>query len=897
MRLKGYSLAAALILLFSASASGQVSTSQCTVYTHHVTQGYDYKGLIKFGGIDLDPTMTGIQSTFQTAPGGMVRAQARWIFGTACPECRLYVNVFGSWEQGREIAKLYSGQMGAASSITLATFFINAPETEGEHTLRVIFSMGAGYADDFQATNLKTKCRGEQHIFFMEGVLRVSGESVDLEILSPRPEAGVGIAKIPLGAPVVVNASIRGNASGMELFIDGKKVSDKLPYTWSTVNETVGLHLIAVEAFTNTTRVRKEIRVELSNVSFTAVDAHPIVEWVNEFGVGLRAAALSGDGRFIVAAADDAIYVYHSTGRLAWRKTYKGIKNVAVSGDGSALAAASDKVIIYLSDSGHALWNATFSGGISAIAVTPSGRTAVASGGVIHFFGADGSPIWNTSLGEDITALSTPGDGYIAASSKNRIFLLSNQSTLQWSYPVPGELKALSSTASGMVAAATNKEAVLIYEGVLTRSFSVTDAVGIGVSSDGALVVVGGGNSIQLYRDGALIWSMATEGPVGGVFLSGDASEVLYTDDRSIVMLQGGLKGGDAAIGGVKIWVIALAVIAAVAAGLILRARKIKPIEKPQPVTQEKKEVSIELEPVSEGLKMLGEGSLLVHVLNSRTKKPVIKAKVFLNGRSKETDEEGKAVFEEVTRGRYRIRVNRKFYQPVEAEHLFRGPEEQIRLELSPRIGLREEHTERLKAALEEVKRSYGAVAHLDTCLPGYLKSVAENIVDFVETSSDIPGDSYEDAIEYMVATAEKVCGELGEVILDWRNVRLYEVGGKAEGECRAKSFGDHEKLEKAVSDPGKFVENNLPQLRRRLELLDGEITGMIGELTITPLAGIWKIAEGLVLDALSVSSRGNEKAMLRASMELIFADSILGCMEEMLGMEDVLERLRHPIL
>ncbi len=902
MRLKGYSLAAALVLLFFTWGSEQVHASECPVYTHYVTQGYDYKGLIKFGGIDLDPMRGGIQNTLQTAPGKRVKAQARWIFGSECQDCRIYVNVFGSWDQDREIAELYSGPVGTSSSITLAAFSFNAPDTEGEYIVRVIFSMGGGYAGDFQAAGLKKSCEGERHVFFMDGLLNVSGEAVGVRILSPRVEVGAGVAKKLKGASLVINASIRGNISGVEVFIDGKKVSDELPYTWSTVNESPGIHLVAVEAFRDAIRVRDEVRVELASGSYTGTEKPPALEWVTEFAGELKAAVPSGDGRFILAAVDDALLMYDRAGSLVWRKTQKGIRKIAVSPDGSTLAAASERVLTYMTNSGDDLWNFTPGEGIAAAAVTPSGKTAVASRGTIHLLDAAGGVVWNVSLGEDLIALSAAGDEYVAAASKNRIFLFSNQSALQWSYPLPGEVKALASTASGMIAAATKEEVVLISDGVLIRSFSVEDSTtGIGVSSDGRDVAVAGKNSVRLYRDGAMIWSVASESPVRDVFIMGDASEVLYTEGSRMVMLRGGIKKDvGPGIEGVKIWVIAVAVVAAAAAGIILRSRKLKPPEKPEPAGEEGKEAKIELEPVSESLKILGEGSLMVHVLNSRTKKPVLKATVYLNGRSKETDEDGKAVFEDVTRGRYKIKVERKFYHPVEAGHVFRGPEEQVRLELAPKIGLREEHEARLKTALEEVRGRYETVAHLDTCLPGYLRSVAESIVDFVETSSDILGEYGEETMENLVSTAESVCEGLGEVILDWRNVRLYEVGGKAEGECHARPLREVEKLDKAVSDPGKFIDIHLPSLRRRLELLDREITGLIGRLTITPLAGVWKIAEGLIVDAqgaMGERDEGKKKLKAKASLELVFAGYLLACAEDMLKKEDILERLRHHIL
>jgi hypothetical protein len=886
----------AFIIIFLTTVTVQGAEPKCTPYTHFVAPGFDYKGIIKFDGMDLDLKKDGLQRTLVVAPGEKMAAQAGWTFGTACPGCRFYVNVFGSWNPETEIAKLYSGPIGSVSSSEVSPFFFRAPKVPGEYVVRAVFILGDGYADDFHASNLKFSCSGDQHIFVMDSFLNVSGEYLGVEILSP--PSGRGVVEESLGDTVVINASIHGNATEVVVFIDGKNVSNKLPYTWNTANESQGLHVVAVEAAGNNTRAREEVTVELSNLS--KVGKPPSVTWVKEFNNGFVEAQLSGDARLVLILADDTLYLYRQKGDPVWRKSLRGITQVAISREGSALAAASEKLFLYLSASGEVLWNRTFPEKISSIALTPSGKAAVAFGKEIYYLDALGRRLWNISLEETIDTITAPGEESIAVSAKNRIYLLSNGSSIRWSYLAPGDVKAIASTPAGTVAAATEKDLLYLSEGTLKQSFPANGSiVSVALSSGGRNIITAAGRVLRLYQNGTLLWSKETRSPVKNVFLSEDASILVYSEDGRIVLSRiEPEKRGGVYITGMKTYGVVAALVAIAAVGLILYSRRKKPKKEVPPPTG-KKEIQVELEPVSEDLKILGEGSLMVHVLNSKTKKPVIRARIRLDGRFKETDEKGQALFEDVGKGRYSLRVERESYKPIKAEHVFRGPEEQIRLELTPVIGLREEDETRLKAALEEVKRSYSAVSHLDSCLPGYFKSIAENIVDFVETSSDLPGDfkfDYSYLIEGLVSISEEVCKDLSEIILDWRNVKLYEVGGGPGEDCPAKAFGDIGKMEKAASDPGRFLDIHMRAISRRLTLLDSEITDKIGELTIIPLSGIWRIAQKLVEHARQSTGQGG-KEELRASIGLIFADSLLEYVEEMLQKENVLGRMRHQIL
>jgi hypothetical protein len=869
--------------------------ASCTTYTYTVAPGFDFKGIIKFDYLDLNIRQGGIQDTLVVAPGQRVAAQVRWTFGTSCSNCMFYVNVYGSWRPKEEIARLYSGPIGTTPSVTLVPFFFKAPEAGGEHILRVIFTLGEGHASDYQASNiLRSPCVENKYVFFLEGVLNVSqGEALEVEITSPKSKAG--IIEKTLGETIDINASIKGNVSEVMLYIDGRNVSKALPYSWNTSNESEGVHVVAVEAlgFANNT-AREEIRVELLNKS--AMGELPPLIWVKELGRGLSDLEFSGDGRLIFIGGKNYISLYNRDGSLIWRQSIKGNPRVSLSPNGKAMAIAIEKEIRYLSPSGGVIWNYTFPRDVSDLTLTPLGFVVAAAGREMYYIDSNGTLLWNRSLKDNINAIAAAGDG-VAVAAKNRVYLFSNESTPVWTYPAPGLVSTLAATTMGAVAIGTGKDVLyLSSNGTLQWGFMADDPVtSVAISADGKYLAAASGKTLYFYEGTGLRWSQQTRNPIRKVLLSGDGSTLVSAAGNKVLLIQ-----NFKAKKGLKVGMEALAVFAAIAAAaLIAYARRRRRVVVKRPV-EEKMKAGIELEAVSEGLQILREGSLLIDVVNSKTKRPVIRANVSLDGRVKETDEKGQVVFEDVSRGRYRIKVEREFYKTVEAEHEFRGPEEQLRMELTPVFGLRDAEVARLKKALGGIKKNYQVISHLDSCLPGYYKSIGENVVDFVETVSDLPGYfkafNYEDVIENLISIADVVCRDLSEIMVDWRNIKLYEVGGKSGAGCKAKPLRGIAEFENAVTDPERFVEHSKPIIRQRLLAIDRKITERIGELTITPLSGLWGISEKLMRLA---DEKPAQRAVewLRVAVLLIFADSLLDYVEDMLQNEEVMDRLRHGIL
>lgn len=881
-----------------------VQASSCTTNTYTVTPGFDFKGIIKFDYLDLNIRQGGIQNTLVVSPGQRVTAQVRWTFGTSCSECKFYINVYGSWKPGEEIAKLYSGPISTTPSISVVPLPFKAPTAQGEHILRVIFSLGEGYAEDFQALNIiKSPCVENRHVFFFDGLLNVSstakGEALEIKITSPKSKTG--FIEETLGKTIDINANISGNVSDMTLYIDGRNLSKVLPYSWSTSNESEGVHVITLEAIdlANNT-VRKEIKVELLNRSATG-ELPPII-WANEIGGGVGDLDFSRDGRIILVTGKDYLSLYDQDGIRLWRRTIKGSPKVSLSPDGKKIATALRKEIHYLSDTGVLIWNYTLPGDAGDIALTNSSFVAVTSGRKIYYIDSNGTRLWNRSLDDTINMIAASGDS-IAATAKNRVYLLSNDSTVMWTYITPALINTLAASAKGEVVIGTQRDIYYLSgNGTLKWNFLAPAVISsIAISADGKYLAAASGKILYFFEGTSLLWSQQIRNPIQKVFLSDDGANLVFATGSAISLTQNFQvkKGWGPELEDKKILALVLAGVMIIVFYAYVSKKRKPALEAKRPVKEEKK-AGINLEAVSEGLQIFKEGSLLIDVLNSKTKRPVIKASVVLDGRVRETNEKGRVIFEDLSKGRYDIKIEREFYKTVEEKYVFRGPEEHLRIELTPVFGLRDADMGRLKNALGALKKNYQVVSSLDSCLPSYYKSIGENVVDFVETVSDIPSYfkafNYEDVIENLISVADLICRDLSEIMVEWKNVKLYEVGGKTGAECKAKPFRGLNEFEKAVTAPEEFIELSKSTVRQRLSIIDGEITDKIKELTIMPLSGLWRISEKLIRLAEEKPGHGAED-QLRIAILLIFADSLLDYVEEMLQNDEVIDRLKHSIL
>jgi|TARA_B100002003_G_scaffold173721_1_gene161585 hypothetical protein len=321
------------------------------------------------------------------------------------------------------------------------------------------------------------------------------------------------------------------------------------------------------------------------------------------------------------------------------------------------------------------------------------------------------------------------------------------------------------------------------------------------------------------------------------------------------------------------------------------------PIKKLSRVKKKSPEVNLEV--VSESIEILKNARIEINVTNSNTNKPINKAIVRLGNRNNETNESGNTKFEDVSKGIYEISVEREFYDKIIKKIDVQESKESIQINLIPVSGLRGTQADRLNNTIELVRDKYHEIPPSDSYLPLYYQSIGENIIYFVEKILDMPSlfkdVDYSKSMDELISATEIICIELGEIMIDWKNVKIYEGNEENNVKCIAPAFSEIKKFEDALIDPAKFVEINNQVIKQRLNSVDEKITERIRDITIMPISGVWRISEKLI----NVINLGIDDAdtNLKNTILLLFSDAILDYVEDMLNNDQILDRLKASII
>ena len=324
------------------------------------------------------------------------------------------------------------------------------------------------------------------------------------------------------------------------------------------------------------------------------------------------------------------------------------------------------------------------------------------------------------------------------------------------------------------------------------------------------------------------------------------------------------------------------------------------PIKKLSRVTRvKKKSPEVNLEVVSESLEILKNAQIKINVTNSNTNKPINKAIVTLGNRNNETNESGNTKFEDVSKGIYKISIEREFYDKIIKKIDVQESKELIQINLIPVSGLRGTQADRLNNTIELVRNKYHEIPSSDPYLPLYYQSIGENIIYFVEKILDMPSlfkdVDYSKSMDELISATEIICIELGEMMVDWKNVKIYESNEETNVKCIAPAFSEIKKFEDALIDPAKFIEINNQKIKHRMNNVDEKITERIKDITIMPISGVWRISEKLI----NKINPGMEDANtnLKNTILLLFSDAILDYVEDMLNNDQILDRLKASII
>jgi hypothetical protein len=898
--MKGIPTSFAVILaVLVAGVLPVAAQDQCPKHTHYLAEGYSFSGgNLVFNYLDMDIEAPTVQHMAVKRPGERVTAVVSWTWGTSCPDCTVNINAWGSWSK-TEIAKLYSGKKGKNPSTVVLPVSFKAPDSPGEYEFRIIFAYDKDFAGDFNASSpcSKEECeeRGECHILMATGLLNVTRESIGdlpplVRIISPVSNKVSGEVEIDHGSKVSINARVDDPETNITILLDGAKIGQGIPFTWDTENYSLGRHEIVLQARNQKGHVGTDVvLVRLVNLS-TPQGNPPPLAWSLAFGKALTAFDITPGGEVLVALGGELLG-FDRQGRKEWGyRPPTGVENLDISDGGEMVVASGGGTLYALDGKGRPLWNTTAIGShIDQVAVSASGLSAARSSNNIYALDRNGSILWTTTI-TDIEAIAVLDSGLVATNSKDNVYLIDNGSLL-WTYPATN-LSGVRALGDGIIAYSDDVVYFLNQSGGLEDSFKSDQIIDVAVAGDSILLL--GSNSLESYSlEGDLLWKYPL---LDGEGLAAQPGLVIYSKDNGIYLLSALPVEETAPSTALPSWAkmagAAVGVLLLLLALLLVRRRRKKPREE---AVAPPEGLAGPGEKTEKPGAVVEEGRVIVRVKNAKNKKDIADARVTLGGETRTTDQRGEVIFTGVPPGRFTLVLEASSYGKKELEGTRRWEEEYIDAELVPHVPVADSDLQpMIQGITEALEGSFEKASRYDRCIPSYLREVALGFVNVLREMAYSPeyfsGDS-RPLLREALEVVEGICTEIGLVMTDWKNMRIYQASmelGEPESPCRpgAVPWPD---LADLFRDPEGYRAGNLSRVERRLTDLDSLINSKMKELTVLPAANLWSLASRLVRDASSGGMKG--------AFSLFAADVLCIHIEGMFESEEIVKRLSFSLL
>jgi hypothetical protein len=891
------------VLLFAIILIPTASASMCPKNIYYLTPGYSFAdGNVIFSHMDMDLSKSGIQNIAKVPPGELTTAEIAWGWGSNCPDCTVYINSFGSWDTDKDIMKLYSGPKGEFPSDSKIPISFMTPNTPGVYKFRVIFAYDKEYALDFDGSNLcseaECQAREECSVLIAEGDINVTTLGAEgttplsVELTSPKTTAVSGILKANVGAVIPINADVKAPPNttvDITIEIDDQEVSGFLPYSWNTFNSSEGTHWIVVIAEDeNGTRAYDEIEVLLLNKTGEYGAIPPLV-WKQRIKGTVNDLDISEKGDYIVAGSIEGFaYLFDRSGKKLWEHDLSAsINSVSIDALGERLLFASGSILYYLNGEGLLVWNYTNPTEINSVAMNREGsRIALSSENVLYYLTGNGSLLWTYSTSNPINSIAINSDGSkVASASGNVLYYFSEDGALNWTYSSTTEINSVAMNRDGNRIAFTSGNVLYYMDNLASLLWNLTDITDVALSSDDSLILAKSDNILHVVNNrGSVLWKEISENAMGTISVSPQGKFLVYSEGDSIFLRDNShVTIAEQPI--IEIYAV-VALLAILVVGIFVKRKGI---------SSTLSKIGIKRAEAEKGDKEAAPAhvevaTLKIIVTNNKTKKPIKGAKVLSGNKVTYTNDNGKAIFEDVQFGEYTVIVEKEAYQPSQETRAVGEGENLIEIALIPQVGATGKNEEALKGIMYNLSKEYESVSNYDTCLPNYYKSIGERIVEFLEMLSHSPeffeAENREEILDSFVEAGAVTSSGLREVISDWRNVKLYQAASELEkSQCDAKAV-EVKKLRASLTNPEALRH----EIERRLSELDKKMMDHMNELTIIPVSTLWQVSKDLLRESLAAS--GYRKLAL-----LFFANILTEYTDNMLEDAEIIKRLKFAIL
>jgi WD40 repeat protein len=251
-----------------------------------------------------------------------------------------------------------------------------------------------------------------------------------------------------------------------------------------------------------------------SGQSLDLVDSSDATLGIQTMGGDIRAAAISANGSFIVAADDKGtIMSWGSSGGFFGRTTTDLVKRIAISPAGNLVVVATEGGVRFYTPALDPVWTDNRSGSIDEyIAISSDGSTIITAGGTrLSSHTAGGDLRWQTDVTRNaITDLACSDDcsTILVGSEDDTVLAIDRYGKIHWTYTAGHGITAVGASQDASVIAAGGIDGTLFVldHGGHLLAQKQTDTIiqprSIAVSGDGRRIVVA--DEHNLYGFGAV---------------------------------------------------------------------------------------------------------------------------------------------------------------------------------------------------------------------------------------------------------------------------------------------------------------------------------------------------------------------------------------------------------
>ncbi|MFH1774016.1 MAG: PQQ-binding-like beta-propeller repeat protein [Methanobacteriota archaeon] len=273
-------------------------------------------------------------------------------------------------------------------------------------------------------------------------------------------------------------------------------------------------------------------------LNFAYAEAQPIVGWNYTAGGAVNGVAISEQGEYIAAGAEDGyVYFLNKSGSLLWKsKADYPVLSVAVSSKGEYIVVGDEFKIYLLNSSGNASWHKLIGDGVRDVEISEH-ITAGSATHYIYLFDREGNESWKYETDGSVFGIAVSAQEIAAGTSNGSVYLFKNNE-LQWRYNIGRYISDVAIFNQKVIVG--SRFLHLIEDGKEAWMYlSKSEISGVDISKDGKNIAASSADGAIYYLDsnGRLLWSYNANKTARAVAISADGDSIAAAVEDSVYFL------------------------------------------------------------------------------------------------------------------------------------------------------------------------------------------------------------------------------------------------------------------------------------------------------------------------------------------------------------------------